>query len=41
LARRYFTYPDGAVPDGPVVYQRRSTWLAEVPRVALVAVGEK
>jgi SAM-dependent methyltransferase len=49
LARRYFAYPVGAIPDrngspgpgGPVVYQRRSTWLAEVPRVALVAVGEK
>jgi SAM-dependent methyltransferase len=41
LARRYFTFPGGAVPDRPVVYRRRSTWLAEVPRTALVAVGEK
>jgi ubiquinone/menaquinone biosynthesis C-methylase UbiE len=41
LARKYFRYPDGATLEGPVVYQRHSTWLAEVPRVALVAVGEK
>lgn len=53
LAGNYFLYPeiaaDGAVDiagDGPVrcepvVYETETGWAAEIPRVALVAVGEK
>jgi SAM-dependent methyltransferase len=49
LARTYFRYgtDDGPQDSGsdwqpsPVVYHDGSTWVAEVPRVALVAVGEK
>jgi len=49
LAGNCFRYPDIAVDidgngrprDEPVVYETDSAWVAEVPRVALVAVGEK
>jgi len=51
LASNYFLYPDiaggvdiaggGSVRCEPVVYEAETGWVAEVPRVALVAVGEK
>jgi ubiquinone/menaquinone biosynthesis C-methylase UbiE len=49
LAENYFVYADDEIPLGtpgrrvtkPAVYQQDSRWMAEVPRVALVAAGEK
>jgi SAM-dependent methyltransferase len=49
LAQNYFIYRNGDGPDHdgtawqrePVVYRTDTGWVAEVPRVALVAVGEK
>jgi ubiquinone/menaquinone biosynthesis C-methylase UbiE len=46
LAENYFVYDEGYVPSSgwkskPSVYQQDGTWVAEVPRVALVAVGQK
>jgi len=49
LARTYFVYADHEIPGDsrgrrvkePTIYRDNSRWTAEVPRVALVAVGEK
>jgi SAM-dependent methyltransferase len=49
LAQTYFVYADHELPDDsrarrvrkPTIYRHNSQWTAEVPRVALVAVGEK
>jgi SAM-dependent methyltransferase len=45
LAQRCFSYDPGDVPAGrparPAVYRADGRWVAEVPRVALVAVGQK